>query len=173
MLVAVTGTPGVGKSSACEVLTRKGHRVLDLNKVAAENGLVLGRDEERDAAIIDTDKLNEYVLSMQGDYFLDSHLSHHLDVDVAVVLRCNPAILRERLRGLGWSEAKVAENVEAEAIDVILVESLDSGRKTFEIDTTEMDPVDVAGGILSITKGDSAEFLVGSIDWSEVILDWF
>ena len=173
MLVAVTGTPGVGKSSACEVLRRKGHAILDLNKVASERGFVLGRDEERDAVIIDTNKLNEYVLSLQDDHFLDGHLSHQLDVDVAVVLRCHPATLKERLRSLGWSEAKVSENVEAEAVDVILVEALDSGRKTFEIDTTEMDPAEVAAGILSIAEGDSAAFRAGSIDWSEVILDWF
>lgn len=175
MLVAITGTPGVGKSSACRTLAERGHRVLDLNREAEERGLVLGRDDAREAIIIDTDKLNEFVKSLQDELvFLDGHLSHLLDVDVSIVLRCNPNVLRQRLASLGWNERKIAENVEAEAIDVILVESLENHpEETFEVDTTEREPESVTEDILSVVDGKASDMRAGSVDWSEVILSWY
>ncbi|MFQ6106919.1 MAG: adenylate kinase family protein [Thermoplasmata archaeon] len=174
MLVAVTGTPGVGKSSACRILVARGCAVIDLNKLAMERGFILGRDEERDTAIIDTQQLNEVVSSISDDLvFLNGHLSHLLDVDISIVLRCNPTRLRARLASLGWMERKIAENVEAEAIDFILVESLELDRETYEIDTTEKGPDDVAQDILNIVNGKSSGFRAGSVDWSEVIMSWY
>lgn len=174
MIVAITGTPGVGKTSACGILKRKGYKVLNLNEIAFEQGLVLGRDDARDTAIIDTQGLNAFVRKLQNDLvFLDGHLSHHLDVDISVVLRCNPNKLRERLASLGWNERKIMENVEAEAIDTILVESLDMGLRTHEIDATEKGPEDVACDVLNIVNGDPSEFHAGNVDWSEVILEWY
>ncbi|MFQ6127409.1 MAG: adenylate kinase family protein [Thermoplasmata archaeon] len=174
MLVAITGTPGVGKSSACKILEKRGYRVLNLNRIALERGLIQGRDEVRDATIIDTYQMNTLVKSLGSDLmFLDGHISHLLDVDVSIVLRCNPNRLRERLASLGWSDRKISENVEAEAIDYILVESLEMGRKTFEIDTTDEGPEAVARSILSIVDGKVSDFQTGSVDWSEVILGWY
>ncbi len=72
--------------------------MLALNREAEERGLVLGRDDAREAMIIDTDRLNEFVKTLQNDLvFLDGHLSHLLDVDISIVLRCNPNVLRQRL----------------------------------------------------------------------------
>jgi adenylate kinase len=174
VLVAVSGTPGAGKSSACRVLAERGHRVLDLNKEAVARDLVLGRDDAREAVVIDTDGLNEWVRSVQDDLvFLDGHVSHLLDVDVSIVLRCNPNVLGQRLSSLGWNEQKVAENVEAEAIDVILAESLENHPDTFEVDTTEKAPGNVADIIMSIIDGEASELRAGSVDWSEVIMGWY
>lgn len=174
MIVAITGTPGVGKTSACGVLEKEGHKVLNLNEVALEQGFVLGRDDARDAAVIDTHGLKAFVRTLQNDLvFLDGHLSHHLDVDISVVLRCNPNKLRKRLASLGWDERKITENVEAEAIDTILVESLEAGLRTYEIDATEREPEDIASSILDIVDGDTTEFHAGNVDWSEVILGWY
>lgn len=173
-MVAITGTPGVGKTTACGVLERRGHKVLNLNETALEQGLVLGRDDARDTSIIDTRGLDTFVRTLRNDLmFLDGHLSHYLDVDVSIVLRCNPNVLRERLASLGWNERKIIENIEAEAIDTILVESLEMGLRTYEIDATEKEPEDIACSILDIVDGDSSKFHAGSVDWSEVILGWY
>lgn len=145
-----------------------------MNRIALERGFVLGRDVARDTAEIDAQELNAFVSSLEDDLiFLDGHMSHLLDVEVSIVLRCNPVKLRERLSSLGWREQKIAENVEAEAIDCILVESLEMDRKTFEIDTTEKRPEDVARDILDIIGGNATDFRAGSVDWSEVILSWY
>lgn len=148
--------------------------MLALNREAEERGLILGRDDTREATIIDTDRLNEFVKSLQNDLvFLDGHLSHLLDVDISIVLRCNPNVLRQRLASLGWNERKIAENVEAEAIDVILVESLENHPETFEVDTTGKEPKRVTEDILSVVDGNASDMRAGSVDWSEVILSWF
>ena len=89
-MVAITGTPGVGKSSACRMIAERGHRVLALNREAEERGLVLGRDDAREAMIIDTDRLNEFVKTLQNDLvFLDGHLSHLLDCDAISIAEIN------------------------------------------------------------------------------------
>jgi len=39
VLVAVTGTPGTGKSSVCDALARRGYHVVDLDAAAKDLGL--------------------------------------------------------------------------------------------------------------------------------------
>ena len=50
MRIAVTGTPGTGKTTATERLDVD-LPVLHLNEVVHEEGLIEGRDEERDTAM--------------------------------------------------------------------------------------------------------------------------
>ena len=47
---------------------------------------------------------------------VDGHLSHYLQVDAVVILRCKPSILRERLQQRGYPEWKIESNVEWEII---------------------------------------------------------
>src|SRR6059036_4019564 len=124
MLVAITGTPGTGKSSACDVLAKRGYVVVDLDEIARREGLIVGRDKKRGTDEVDVDALREGLHIPAKVAFLKAHYSHRMDVDLAVVLRCRPSILRMRLEARGWSSTKVRENVEAEAIDVILQEAV-------------------------------------------------
>src|SRR5881396_1815763 len=116
MLVAVTGTPGTGKTSACDVLSRRGYAVIDLDDVARKEGLIVGRDESRGTDEVDIDALRERLRIPAKVAFLKAHYSHLMDVNIAIVLRCRPSALGQRLAGRGWSPEKVRENVEAEAI---------------------------------------------------------
>ena len=61
MLIALTGTPGTGKTYASNVLQENGFEVGDLNKIAVDNNFLIGTDEKRKSRIIDIDRLNEYV----------------------------------------------------------------------------------------------------------------
>ncbi|MCK4444318.1 MAG: NMP kinase, partial [Thermoplasmata archaeon] len=72
-----------------------------------------------------------------------------------------------------WKESKIRENVEAEAVDAITVESLESDAKTWEIDTTDRTADQTTEDVLRIVNGETEEFRVGQIDWSGVILDWY
>src|SRR6266568_1633806 len=71
MLVAVTGTPGTGKSSACDVLARRGYPVVDLDELARKEGLVSGRDEIRETDEIDA-ILQEAVEHLKSVYEVDT-----------------------------------------------------------------------------------------------------
>ena len=182
MLVALTGTPGTGKTSVSYVLQNEGFSIVDLNKVAVEESFIVGVDKERDSKIIDLDRLNDYVKSRYKSkdvVFLVGHVSHLLkDVDKAIVLRCHPDELRRRLSEKKWVEKKIKENLEAEVLDIILCESLEvhSKRNVFEIDTTGLSTDAVASCIIEIVGEDfktMEKYKIGKIDWSEEILKDF
>ena len=182
MLVALTGTPGVGKTSVSYVLQDKGFKNVDLNKVAVEESFIAGVDKERDSKIIDLDKLNDYVKNRYKSkdvVFLVGHVSHLLkDVDKVIVLRCHPDELSRRLSEKKWVEKKIKENLEAEVLDVILCESLEvhSEKNVFEIDTTELSIDAVASSVIEIVDDDfkpMEKYKIGKIDWSEEILKNF
>ncbi len=173
MLVAVTGTPGTGKSSACDVLARRGYLVVDLDDLARKEGLVTGRDEIRETDEIDVDALREGLHVPAKVAFVKSHYSHRMDADVAIVLRCRPSVLRARLEARGWSAAKVRENVEAEAIDAILQEAVEHLKSVYEVDTTEATPQETAQAILGILQGKTTGHEPGTVDWTSEVLSWY
>ncbi len=172
-VIALTGTPGTGKTSTAEELRKMGYRVLSVNDLAEELGCILG--EEEGCKVVDVDALAERVREvLEGRVVLEGHLSHLLSPDLIVVLRCNPIVLKERLEGKGWSEEKVLENVEAELIDSILVEALETGKEVYEIDTTDLSPKEVAKIVDGIVSGDEEvrrRFRPGKIDWIAVVGD--
>jgi len=171
MRVAVTGTPGVGKTSACSFV--KGLKVLHVNNLVDQLGLKTSYDRKRRTKEVDVKSLAKAVAKMEGDFVVEGHFSHMLGPDVAVVLRCSPKVLETRLRKMGWSEKKVRENVEAEAVDVILIEPLESVPDVCELDTTKMSSRAVARAIDTIIAGEREKYRVGNVDWSEEVLSWF
>jgi adenylate kinase len=107
---------------------------------------------------------------------VESHFAHEMDVDAIVLLRADPLVLVERLRARGWSEAKVRENVEAEALDVIAQEILDSGIPSVEVDATSRSVESIAQAILGIAETPPEALKgnpVGSARWRLEALPWF
>ncbi|MEM4780987.1 MAG: adenylate kinase family protein [Halalkalicoccus sp.] len=153
MRIAVTGTPGTGKTSATKRLEEE-YDVLHLNDAIEREGLYTGRDEERDSLVVDLEALREYVGDREG--IVESHLAHHLPADRVVVLRCDPESLEARLRERGESEAKAEENAESEELDLILSEAVaEHGLESvYEIDTTDRSPEEVAREIERVMAGD-------------------
>jgi len=173
MIVAITGTPGTGKSSSCDVLAKRGYVVVDLDEIARREGLIVGRDEKRDTDEVDIDALREGLRIPAKVAFLKGHYSHRMDVNLAVVLRCRPSVLRARLEARGWSAEKVRENVEAEAIDVILQEAVARLPFVFEVDTTNATPEETAEALLAILQGKTKGHEPGSVDWASEVLSWY
>jgi adenylate kinase len=172
MKVALTGTPGVGKSTVARLLAEEGFHAIEAGDLAKENGLLLDLDEERGSYDVDVDGLIELTDEMRGDVVFVGHLSHLLNVDMIIILRCQPSILADRLRARGYPREKVAENVEAEALDVILIESIESGAEVYEIDTTRMAPEETADAVMDILRGEKGKYLPGHLDWSQEALGW-
>lgn len=182
MLVALTGTPGTGKTSVSNVLQENGFKVVDLNKVAVEKGFSVGTDKKRNSRIIDVDRLNDYVKEKykgKDVVFIEGHLSHLLkNVDKVIVLRCHPDELRKRLSRTEWKKEKVEENIEAEKLDIILCESVEihSEKNVFEIDATGKSVDAVASSISEIIRNKfrhMKKYNIGKVDWSEEILKDF
>ena len=167
MRVAVTGTPGTGKSSATELLEDE-FEVVHLNEVVREEGLWTERDEDRDSLVVDLDAAADHLGDWEG--VVESHLTHYLDADRVVVLRCRPDVLEQRLRERGEPDAKARENAESEALDVILSEAVQRhGReRVYEIDTTEQSPAAVADAIRAVVAGER-EPSAGTVDFTDYL----
>ena len=106
MLIAISGTPGTGKASTCAALAARGYAVVDLDEVARSEGLIVGRDESRGSDEVDVEGLRKSLDVRAKIAFLEGHYSHRMDVDIAVVLRCRPSILRGRLEARGRSRLR-------------------------------------------------------------------
>ena len=120
--IAVTGTPGTGKTTFCSAAN---HHTKTVEEIAAEHGC-LGEVEEDGAAPIDVEELTNNVTWPEEDILLvDGHLSHLLPVDAIILIRCHPSVLRQRLSQRDYSESKIEENVECELIGVISAECLE------------------------------------------------
>lgn len=172
--MALSGTPGTGKTSVGKALSERGHEVLEVNDLAKEKKLLGRLDRGRSTREVDIVALDE-ALRKDGlrNVIFVGHLSHLLSVDLILVLRCRPSIIGERLRVRGYSETKIRENVEAEALDVILVEAVETGREVLEVDVTSLGLEEVADAIEEILAGEREKYAIGHIDWSEEVLGWF
>ncbi len=173
MRVALTGTPGTGKSSVAGELARRGSPVVYLDRLAEERKLIVGFDAARGTREVDVEALDREVDLPVKLGFLVGHYAHLLSVNLAIVLRCHPKVLAERLTNRGWPEAKVRENVEAEAIDVITQEAVARLPLVYEVDTTRSTPEAAAGAVLGILGGRTQGHEPGHLDWSGEVLSWY
>lgn len=167
MRVALTGTPGTGKSSASSALQRRGYHVVDLDAAAKELGLTEG--DEDGTTLVDVDALAARLNVPTKVAILRGHYAHRIPSNVIVVLRCHPRELWTRLERRGWPLEKIRENVEAEAIDVILQEAVELGPPVYEVDTTGKEVEEAANDILDILRGKVAGHEPGRLDWSEEV----
>jgi len=170
MRVALTGTPGTGKTTVAD-LVETDLDVVHLNDVVREEGLYTDRDEKRDSLVADLDAVVERYASAT-DVLVESHLAHYLDdLDRIVVLRCEPGALERRLRERGESEATARENAESEALDVILAEAVErhGAERVYEVDTTDRTPDAVAAEVAAVLRGDR-DPSAGDVDFTGYLL---
>ena len=119
--LALTGTPGTGKSTVAQMLSDGGCIVVSVESLAEQNSLLGEVDPADGARVIDTDALHdalapEWKSPPEGAVVVDGHLSHHLPCDAVAVLRCSPEILDSRLASRGYTAEKVQANCEWELL---------------------------------------------------------
>ncbi|MDP7266449.1 MAG: AAA family ATPase [Candidatus Thermoplasmatota archaeon] len=159
MLLSVTGTPGTGKTTLCETLALEGYDVVRLKNVILENSLHYGYDEAAGSLEIDVDIVldhfhrNPVEKDMEKWTIIESHLSHHLEVDGIVLLRCDPRELEKRLARRDYSPDKIRENAESELVDVIAVEVKERNLPSVEIDTTGFEKEKIVSIVKNFIKG--------------------
>jgi adenylate kinase len=164
MLIGLTGTPGCGKTTVAMALAERGYNVVSLNHLAKNKDCVISYDEDRDTYEVDLEKLDAHIQDelSDKDLIIEGHLAHFLTLDKLIILRCDPIELRRRLASKDWSGAKIKENVDAEIMDVIKIEAHEEDQNYFEIDTSYMEPKEVADRIEAIING---EYKYPKIDW--------
>lgn len=177
MILAITGTPGTGKTTVAPVVADElDCELVDLNEFIKQNGISDEYDEERNSAMVDTDELNAVLQDelVGDDNVVEGHLAHFLEfVDLVIVLRTDPEELTERLEAKGWDEKKVEENVMAERLDNVLQEAANlHAETTFEVDTTDRDPGTVAEEIVYLVEHPQERSLYtpGGTEWDMEML---
>jgi len=174
-VIAITGTPGVGKSTVAKALaSRLGGLYISVGDLVTKEKLIVETDEKRDTVVADIRKLRNRMRTLvkktDGDLILDGHYVYDVipkTIETFVfVLRRDPTRLETILRQRGYDENKVSENLGAEALDVCLIGTLRRfgyGRVD-EIDVTYMSTEAVVDEILEVLRGEK-EMKVGRVDW--------
>lgn len=147
-LIAVTGTPGTGKTTTARKLAVLLHYAyLHGSKIAKKAST--GYDKARKTLIVEPSLFTHEALKLKDlaarkglkGAILDSHLAHLLpksELSACIVLTCALPELHRRLTKRGYSAAKIRENLDAEIFDTILTEAAEMGHKVIRIDATKI-----------------------------------
>lgn len=160
-VICVTGVPGTGKTAIAKKLAEKcGFQYFDVNKAITKNKLAEGYDKKRKAKIVDTKRLNNFLIKYIGQLksdkkakgiIIDSHLSHCLPkkyVSLVVVAKCDIKELGRRLEKRGYSQNKIRENLQAEIFNICHNEAFEARHKIIVVDTTKGFNIRPVAGLL-------------------------
>jgi adenylate kinase len=160
-VILISGTPGVGKTTIANILESKGYQLIKLNELIISESLYYGYDHTRGSVIIDEDVLQEKIIEKLSNFsdivLIEGHAVELVPskyVSLIIVLRCNPAILRSRLKSSrDYPSSKIEENVQAEIMDECLLNMKDKFPQTtlIEIDTSNQETVEIIDRIIALT----------------------
>jgi len=176
MIIALTGTPGTGKTSIASIIAKQsGIEMVHVHTYAKEHNLICGFDKDRKSDIIDIGRMDRLLMKSMNPLetiILDGHISHLLrSVSKIIVLRCHPDILKKRLEKRGWDKKKIMENIQAEILDVILCEAIEnkSIEEVYEMDTSGKNIIEASSDISALIRSDFSDntYRPGNTDWSE------
>jgi adenylate kinase len=175
-VILVTGTPCVGKTSVSQLLASKlNAEYVNLTDLVIREGLITGKDKERDSIIVDEGKmrkkLHELVdSSNKKGIVVDGHYAVSVVpknlVTYIFVLRRDPVELKKLMQSSGFTGRKLWENLASEILDVCLVDALNihSEEKVCELDTSGKSVKEIVSEILTVLERHK-KCGVGLVDW--------
>ncbi|MAR93537.1 MAG: hypothetical protein CMA45_00450 [Euryarchaeota archaeon] len=117
LCIAISGTPGCGKTSLSKLFESNDVPVYSVKQLAEQFECIGHEDQSDGAQEIDIHKLSdEWENEDTGLVIIEGHLSHFLDLDAIVLLRCNPKEIETRLKTREYSNQKIKANSEWELI---------------------------------------------------------
>lgn len=130
--ILLTGTPGTGKTTVALYLKKKGYPVVNTTELVQQDRLYEEYDNDRDCYVVDGAKLSQVLheLILNNEKSLPLVIDGHVAIidkeylKKCIVFRCSIKQLRQRLQQRNYSEQKIAENVQAEIMEVILTDIL-------------------------------------------------
>ena len=169
-MVGICGTPGTGKKTVAPKVAV----LLDLPGAVSINSFA-----PKGAGEVDPKQLRGALLrSKPPRVVLFGHLLPYVlgrrEAALVAVLRCDPAVLRERLVARGYPPERVTENVEAELIGVLLYECVKKygERLVREYDTTTARPDSIARAIAKDVEAGPVEDTRATPRWIDWTLDY-
>lgn len=143
LVIAISGSPGTGKSTLAKILEKEGFFRLDLHKHCKE----ISTSYDRSKMCYDVDMKRFKVLVREEikkhkRLVVDSHISHLLPkkwVDLCIILVCSDLKkLKKRLEKRRYSKQKVRENIDAEIFQICLVEAEEKWHNVKVFDSSKM-----------------------------------
>ena len=181
MSIVITGSPGVGKHTIAKEIERtwKISELIDINKIAIDAGLV---EQGQDALDVDVNKLKKHLEPIVSDIprlhwmgrtgLVVGHLAPYVldgkSFNPCIVLRKNPYKLLDIYKKRGYTEKKMKDNLGSEILGIITNDAIKNfgQEKTFQVDTTDHTPKELAVRIQDIFYGkDNGD----NIDWLQLI----
>src|SRR5579872_1378343 len=109
--IGITGSPATGKKSLGRILSEKTEmKFVSINDFSIKNHFAKREGKE---FVVDARKLRGKIKT--EDTIVSGHLLPYVvpgpDLDLVVVLRCSPIVLRKRYEARHYSEEKIRENV--------------------------------------------------------------
>jgi adenylate kinase len=175
-VILVTGTPCVGKTSVSRLLASKlNAEYVNLTDLAIREGLISGKDKERDSIIVDENKMRKKLhelidSSNKKDIVIDGHYAVSVVpknlVTYIFVLRRDPVELKKLMQSSGFTDRKLWENLASEILDVCLVDTLNvhSEEKVCELDNSGKSVEEIVSEILTVLERHK-KCGVGLVDW--------
>ncbi len=163
MKIIITGTPGTGKTSVAEEISKRtGWQVIRAKDLVNRE-------------YIDTRKLRMkafWKIKKMDSAILEGHLfcEVKLPVDAVIVLRARPDVLLKRLEPRGYPRKKLLENVMAEMLDYCLSKAEARYGSVWQIDTTHRTATQTAETILEALESNSR--IWEPVDWSPMLEEW-
>ena len=200
MLISICGTPCSGKTTSSKILKKNGWDVINDRDLIRHLSLFEEVDENSGELIVDTDEIREGFTRWAADNgprsVLEGHLSYLAPFDICFILRLDPLELKNRLSSRGYTEVKVKDNLESEALGYVTIKAIEeweertgisisegyvaSNPLVLERDITGMSPDDIGKWFLSVIDSTGGERLnsislyrPGSIDFLEAYSKWF
>ena len=144
LVIAVTGTPGAGKTMFAESLSKvTGIKTIEVNEIV-EGKRLFSRVDESGSKVVKMQELKRELISTersaeesgQKAIILVGHLlaDLKLDYDITVVVRSDLKTLVSRLEGRGYQKEKLKENLVSESIDYCGVQAAERSRETYEVE---------------------------------------
>ncbi len=163
LLIAVTGTPGVGKTTFSKKLASKleDTDLIEINNLVDKHELYSGKDEFG-TKIVNLGKLNSILSGelkkRRKHVVLVGHLAPELRLkyDIAVVLRCNLEKLSKRLEKRHYQREKLSENIISESLDYCGLKIARKSKETYEIETDSAHK-EVMAYIIAVSQGKKAK----------------
>ena len=145
-LVALTGIPGTGKSTICNILRGKNFRCYEALQIFGSNECMEGEE-------VDIDCLSSlWAHRDEKDVIVASHYSHLLGADFVIILERDPELVEKSLLARGYSSEKIFENMDSLYSDIIYQESLDllPSTRIYRIMNKEGKPAETAEAIMKV-----------------------
>uniref|UniRef100_A0A336MK60 Adenylate kinase isoenzyme 6 homolog n=1 Tax=Culicoides sonorensis TaxID=179676 RepID=A0A336MK60_CULSO len=130
--ILVTGTPGTGKSHISKILSKEfNFKHQDVSELVKEHDFTDGYDEELACPFLDEDKLLDYLepIMQNGGNIVEYHSNELFPerwFQLVLVVRCDTAVLFDRLTARQYNQKKIEQNMQCEIFGTILDEAQDS-----------------------------------------------